>query len=339
MHVERELPLLEIVLPVGISFFTFHGISYVVDVYRGELDGRAACSVDILLYSRFFPHLVAGPIVRAADFLPQIERPPRRRRASSLSRRVMLIVGGLFKKVVIANYLAAGLVDPVFSRPERNSARSTSCSRSTPTRCRSIATFSAYTDIAIGVAALLGYRFPRNFNQPYRAVELARFLAPLAHLAVDLAARLSLHPARRQAGAAMADLSQSDDHHAARRPLARRRLELRALGNAAWRHAEHRALLPWAVRVEPGRRCARLASYDQCRARAGHSRRSARAGGNLQESESRRSGDRGRIDCRRAWRSGGAEARAERRRRGGPDRGTPGRADARGSPPAGRSTA
>jgi alginate O-acetyltransferase complex protein AlgI len=168
---DRELPFMEIILPVGISFFTFHGISYLVDVYRGDV---AVCRrlSDILLYLSFFPQLVAGPIVRAAFFLPQLERPVAAR--VELARPLLLILGGLFKKVVIASYLATDLVDPVFFDPSRYGPVDlllAAYGYAVQIYCD----FSAYSDIAIGLAALLGYRFPINFDQPYRAKSLREF--------------------------------------------------------------------------------------------------------------------------------------------------------------------
>src|SRR5437762_2193925 len=114
LGLEHELPFIEILLPVGISFFTFHGISYITDVYRGDV---AVCRnpLDMLLYMSFFPQLVAGPIVRAAYFLPQLARPSAE--PIPIGPALLLILVGLLKKVVIANYVATGLVDPVFSAP------------------------------------------------------------------------------------------------------------------------------------------------------------------------------------------------------------------------------
>ena len=167
----RELPFIEVILPVGISFFTFHGISYLVDVYRGDV---AVCRrlTDILLYLSFFPQLVAGPIVRAAFFLPQLAQPVPER--VPLAEPVLLILGGLFKKVVIATYLATDLVDPVFFDPSRYGPVDLllgAYGYAVQIYCD----FSAYSDIAIGLATLLGYRFPRNFDQPYRAASLREF--------------------------------------------------------------------------------------------------------------------------------------------------------------------
>jgi D-alanyl-lipoteichoic acid acyltransferase DltB (MBOAT superfamily) len=166
-----ELPFMEIILPVGISFFTFHGISYLVDVYRGDV-GVCKRFADILLYLSFFPQLVAGPIVRASFFLPQLARPPAER--VPIAEPVLLIIGGLFKKVVIATYLATDLVDPVFFDPSRYGTLDlvlAAYGYAVQIYCD----FSAYTDMAIGFATLLGYRFPINFNQPYRAQSLREF--------------------------------------------------------------------------------------------------------------------------------------------------------------------
>jgi D-alanyl-lipoteichoic acid acyltransferase DltB (MBOAT superfamily) len=168
----RELPYLSIVLPIGISFFTFHGISYLVDIYRRQLD-RPASLLDMLLYISFFPQLVAGPIVRASHFLPQLRTrvDPKDIRATLA---FLLILGGLLKKVVIANYLAADLVDDVFFDPSKYGAWDLLIG-TYGYALQIYCDFSAYTDIAIGIAALLGYRFPQNFDQPYRALGLRDF--------------------------------------------------------------------------------------------------------------------------------------------------------------------
>lgn len=172
MGLERDLPFMQIILPVGISFFTFQGISYVVDVYRGHV--RASHSVlDVFLYISFFPQLVAGPIVRAAAFLPQLDEVPRLTRQMA-AIGIVLVLSGLAKKMVIANYLAVELVDPVFFDPSAAGALDLLIGvygYAVQIYCD----FSGYSDIAIGVAALLGYRFAENFNQPYRAASLQEF--------------------------------------------------------------------------------------------------------------------------------------------------------------------
>jgi len=172
LNVGRELPLLEIALPIGISFYTFQGISYIVDLYRGDLD-RPRPLIDVMFFISFFPHLVAGPIVRAASFLPQLDQPPDRRRVF-VGLGVMLILWGVFKKAVVANWLAVRLVDKAFFDPHAYGTIDLIAAvygYAVQIYCD----FSAYSDIAIGVAALLGYRFQRNFNQPYRAETLADF--------------------------------------------------------------------------------------------------------------------------------------------------------------------
>ena len=165
------LPLLEIVLPVGISFLTFQAMSYVIDVYRREVD--LAPTLDVFVYLAFFPQLVAGPIVRGREFLPQLAE-PRDPRAIPAVTAAGLILGGLFKKVVIASALGANLVDPVFASPGQFSAGEVLIAVY-GYAVQIYADFSGYTDIAIGVALLLGFRFPKNFNAPYAAVSLRDF--------------------------------------------------------------------------------------------------------------------------------------------------------------------
>ena len=167
----RDVPLLQVLLPVGVSFFTFQAISYQVDVYRGRI--AAAGLLDLMLLMSFFPHLVAGPIVRAADLLPQFRTAPRLERGAVVAA-LLLILFGLFKKVLIASELATSLVDPAFFDPSRRTSFDLligAYGYAVQIYCD----FSAYSDMAIGLALLLGYRFPRNFDQPYRASSLQDF--------------------------------------------------------------------------------------------------------------------------------------------------------------------
>lgn len=169
---EREIPLFEVILPVGISFFTFQGISYVLDVYH-RIIPPARNFLDLALFKSFFPQLVAGPIVRAADFMPQLEKKPDVTRLH-ISLGLALIIWGLFKKSIVANYLAIDLVDKVFMDPGRYGGLDLLLGvygYAVQIYCD----FSAYSDIAIGAAMLLGYTFPRNFDQPYRAASLSEF--------------------------------------------------------------------------------------------------------------------------------------------------------------------
>jgi D-alanyl-lipoteichoic acid acyltransferase DltB (MBOAT superfamily) len=164
-------PLLEVALPVGISFFTFHAISYVIDIGRGHL--RPLRIDELALYMSFFPHLVAGPIVRASEFAPQMQAPADPRRIPS-GEAFRLIAFGLFKKVVVSSYVATELVDPVFGAPAAHGQLDLLVGVYAYA-IQIYADFSGYTDIAIGCALLLGIRFPQNFDAPYRALSLQDF--------------------------------------------------------------------------------------------------------------------------------------------------------------------
>ncbi len=165
------LPLASIALPVGISFIVFQAISYTVDVHRRLLP--PAKTIDVGLYLSFFPHLVAGPIVRAREFIPQLEtaRDPRQ---VAVGAGVALIVIGLVKKVAIADYLARSVVDPVFNVPQAYSAPDVILA-TYAYAVQIFCDFSGYTDIAIGLALLMGFVFPQNFDRPYRALSFREF--------------------------------------------------------------------------------------------------------------------------------------------------------------------
>lgn len=166
------LPAPEILLPVGISFYSFQAISYMVDVRRGDAAAERS-PLNVLVYLTFFPHLAAGPIVRAAHFLPQVVALPDRWRVP-LAMGGLLILGGLFKKMVLANELATGIVDPVFRDPAAHGALDIALAAYGYT-VQIWCDFSGYSDMAIGLAALLGYHFPKNFDQPFRALTLSDF--------------------------------------------------------------------------------------------------------------------------------------------------------------------
>ena len=158
--------------PVGISFFTFESMSYVIDVYRRELKSHDSY-FRYLLFVAFFPHLVAGPIVRPRDLLPQLEAPPSLTREDG-AEALFLIAVGLIKKVVLSDQLALNLVDRVFERPENFSSLEV-LAGVYAYAAQIYCDFSGYTDIAIGSALLLGVRFPKNFDAPYKAEDLADF--------------------------------------------------------------------------------------------------------------------------------------------------------------------
>ncbi|HEY4102360.1 MAG TPA: MBOAT family protein, partial [Polyangiaceae bacterium] len=164
--------MLTVGLPVGISFFTFESMSYVIDVYRGDIEPHPSY-LEYLTFVAFFPHLVAGPIVRPRDLLPQLARAPNWNEREA-SKALLLIATGLLKKLAIADYLALNLVDRVFDAPTQYSALE--CYVAIVAYAIQIyADFSGYTDIAIGSAALLGVRFPPNFAAPYQAYDIVDF--------------------------------------------------------------------------------------------------------------------------------------------------------------------
>jgi D-alanyl-lipoteichoic acid acyltransferase DltB (MBOAT superfamily) len=168
----RDIPIAQIILPVGISFYTFQAISYIVDVYRKKIEANPSL-VDTVLYISFFPQLMAGPIVRANVFMPQLNQPPEITKEDA-GYAFILIFFGLVKKTIIASYIASRIVEPAFNDPTiygtvdllfgiYGYAVQIYCD------------FSAYSDIAIGVALLLGFKYPKNFDQPYRANSLQDF--------------------------------------------------------------------------------------------------------------------------------------------------------------------
>ncbi len=164
-------PLLEIILPVGISFFTFQAMSYVIDLGRGEI--RPMSLLDFGVFLAFFPQLVAGPIVRPSEFAPQLENRPDPRHVR-MPEAFRLIFRGLFKKVVISSFMATNIVDPVFANPGEFSALE-NLFAVYGYAIQIYADFSGYTDIAIGCALLLGFRFPQNFDNPYRSLSIQEF--------------------------------------------------------------------------------------------------------------------------------------------------------------------
>ncbi len=167
-----DIRIWEILLPMGISFYTFHGISYIIDVYRRDIKANTHF-VDVLLYFSFFPQLVAGPIVRAKQFFPQLMRESEPNEIRAVYAFI-LIAGGLFKKIVIAHYLAVKLVAPVFAAPDNFHPLEIMLA-AYGYAVQIYCDFSAYTDMAIGLAALLGFQFDQNFNQPYRAKSVTEF--------------------------------------------------------------------------------------------------------------------------------------------------------------------
>lgn len=167
-----DLSVARLILPVGVSFFTFQTISYAVDVYRRQVK-PVPNILDFGFFVTFFPQLVAGPIVRAADFIPQIYKPYRLSR-TDFSIAVFWILKGMTKKIVLADYIAGNFLDRIFENPELYTGFENLVALYGYS-LQVYGDFSGYTDIAIGVALLLGFRLPQNFNSPYKARNVAEF--------------------------------------------------------------------------------------------------------------------------------------------------------------------
>ena len=162
----------QIILPVGISFYTFQTISYTMDVYRRRI-APVKNILDYGFYVSFFPQLVAGPIVRAAEFIPQVYKP------YFLGRRqfgiaIFWILNGLAKKIILSDYLAVNFIDRVFDNPMLFSGFENLMALLVYS-LQVYADFSGYTDIAIGVAMIMGFYLPQNFNSPYKAPNASNF--------------------------------------------------------------------------------------------------------------------------------------------------------------------
>ena len=163
---------LDIFLPVGVSFFTFQSLSYTIDIYRGRIKPLGNL-LDYAFYVSFFPQLVAGPIVRASDFIPQI----RRKLVVTnemLGSGMFFIIAGLFKKAVISDYISVNFVERVFDLPTLYSGMENLLAVYGYT-LQIYCDFSGYSDMAIGIALLLGFEFPKNFDAPYKSKSVTEF--------------------------------------------------------------------------------------------------------------------------------------------------------------------
>jgi alginate O-acetyltransferase complex protein AlgI len=163
---------LDIFLPVGVSFFTFQSLSYTLDIYRGHLK-PVDNIIDYAFFVSFFPQLVAGPIVRAADFLPQIHKPTIITN-EMFGKGIFLIGCGLFKKAVISDYISINFVDRVFDAPTLYSGIE-NLFAIYGYALQIYCDFSGYSDMAIGIALLLGFHFPLNFDSPYQSRNITEF--------------------------------------------------------------------------------------------------------------------------------------------------------------------
>ena len=165
----RDLPIF---LPVGISFFTFQTMSYIIDLGRGKLAPLKRW-IDYLFYVSFFPQLVAGPIVRARDFIPQIHRTTFLSRGA-FGKGLYLVLIGLFKKAIISDYISINFVDRVFDAPALYSGLENLIAAYGYT-LQIYCDFSGYSDMAIGIALFLGFRFRKNFDLPFNSASITEF--------------------------------------------------------------------------------------------------------------------------------------------------------------------
>lgn len=171
MVIGKEIGALRIILPVGISFYTFQSLSYVIDVHKGKMEEEKNF-IRLALYISFFPQLVAGPIVRASDFLPQL-REKRTVTADNFKWGIQVFAFGLLKKIVLADHISV-FVDDVFSKPAAFSW-STIALAAISYSIQIYFDFSGYSDMAIGCAKCLGYDFNKNFDLPYTAESVTEF--------------------------------------------------------------------------------------------------------------------------------------------------------------------
>lgn len=163
---------LNILLPVGISFYTFENLSYTIDVYRGQFVPVRKFT-DYLLFLSFFPKLVMGPIVRASDFIPQIDK-PYAISENDFAKGFYLIISGLFKKLVISDFITQNFVDYIFDDPTRYTGLENLFAvygYAVVIYCD----FSGYSDVAIGIAKWLGFTIPVNFRSPYQSRNITEF--------------------------------------------------------------------------------------------------------------------------------------------------------------------
>lgn len=166
------IELWDIALPVGISFFTFRSLSYIIDIYRNKLQPTDSL-LEYLFFLSFFPPQVAGPVVRASEMLPQIRQRPQVT-AGMFAEGLFLILCGLFKKVVISDYISINFVDRIFDAPALYTGLENLLGIYGYT-LQIYCDFSGYSDMAIGIALLIGFRFPKNFDSPYKSGSITEF--------------------------------------------------------------------------------------------------------------------------------------------------------------------
>lgn len=163
----------ELAFPVGLSFYTFQGLSYTIDHYRNPQSAPRSL-MDVLCYVSFFPTIMAGPIMRENDFFPQLAGTPTADCNSHFREGTALILSGLFKKLVLASYLSVHVVDPIFTSPE-NFGHWAVLAAIYGYTIQIYCDFSGYTDLALGIGRLMGFKLPPNFDSPYLSLNLQEF--------------------------------------------------------------------------------------------------------------------------------------------------------------------
>ena len=161
----------DVVMPAGLSFYSFMGLSLVIDYYR-DRSQPVRSYLDVLAYVSFFPTIMAGPIMRSRQFFPQLQM--EQADAACFNEGICYLLSGLFKKVVLATYLSRNLVDPLFEMPDSYSSAAALVGIYAYT-IQILCDFSGYTDMAIGVGRLMGFQLPQNFESPYRSLNLQEF--------------------------------------------------------------------------------------------------------------------------------------------------------------------
>jgi len=169
---DHNIPFHDIILPVGISFYTFQSMSYIIDIYRRELQPTKNI-LDYMFFVSFFPQLVAGPIVRASEFIPQIYAKLNLTR-EDVNKALFLIIGGLIKKTFISDYISLNFVDRVFDAPNTYTSFE-NLMASYGYAIQIYCDFSGYSDMAIGIALLMGFKLSVNFRTPYKSASITEF--------------------------------------------------------------------------------------------------------------------------------------------------------------------
>ena len=227
---------MQVVLPIGISFYTFHSLTYIIDLYRGHAT-PAKSFTDFSAFVALFPDLVAGPIIRYKTLAAQLAL--REHTLPRFATGVTIFVLGFAKKILLANP-AGNVADAVFNAAQPGVVDAWFGVLAYAFQI--YFDFCGYSDMAVGLGRMLGFEFPKNFDAPYRCGEHHRVLAAVAHFAVQRPARLPVFPAGRQSPGRGPHVRQPGDRDAAGRAVARRQVELPGVGRLPRAAADLRTL-------------------------------------------------------------------------------------------------